>query len=225
MGGRASRIFRRSAFNVRPRSLATCLLAGAVFGARPARAQTAGETPPGEVSERGGPVVRLRVGPGYLSATLGKGELPAQQYAGAGVAFDAEIGGSVTPTETICAQLSGVVVPSASAGDSGTLLSGPPTVGLQKASAAASFTYTHPSNTFVAASPALTILRITNHDSVGSDSSNIAALAVEAGLVIGHEWRISSGWRLGASVEARYAALPAAVTMSQYALYFSATDL
>ncbi len=126
-------------------------------------------------------VLRLRIGPAYLSATLGQQDLPAEQYAGAGFAFDAEIGGSLTSTVTACFEVSGMLAPNAKADNSGTTLTGAPTVDLEKASLGASFTYTNPSNIYFAANPALTILRLTNHYPRDYDSSFIAALAVEVG--------------------------------------------
>jgi hypothetical protein len=190
------------------RLLATCLLAGAVLAGRSASAQT---------------VLRLRLGPAYLSTTLSKvPDLSAQRYSGAGVAFAAELGRPLTSTVTLCAELAGALVPDANAVDSGTLETGTAAADLATAGIGASFTYTNPSNFYVAANPALMTLLT---DYLGRDGSYLD-LGVEIGFVVGYEWHVSSGWRLGLAGEARYAAMGGAQDislMSQYALLFSAT--
>ena len=205
------------------RLLASCLLACAIFGARPARAETAGETPAGEGAQPGGTVLRLRLGPTYLSTRLNRvPDLSAERYAGAGVAFDAEIGRARASTFTVCAELSGALVPGANAADSGTLDSGTAVADLATAAVGASFTYTNPANFYVAATPALMTIVVDDH---GRKSSYFDP-GLEIGFVAGGEWRVSRRWRLGLAAEARYAAMggsPDISTMSQYALLFSAS--
>ena len=128
------------------RLLAICLLACAVFAARPAWAQAPGEPPPGDASPHGGRILRLRLGPAYLSTAVSKiPDLGEERYSGVGVAFDAEIGRSLTPTVTVCAELSGAVVPHATELDSGDLES-TPIADLETVALGASFTYTNPWN-------------------------------------------------------------------------------
>jgi hypothetical protein len=203
--------------------LVTCLLTCAVFIPWPAWAQAASETPPGDASPHGGTVLRLRLGPTYLSTRVNKvPDLSAERYSGIGVAFDAEVGRPLTSAVTLCAELSGALVPSARADDSGTLDSGTPIADLATAGAGASLTYTTPWNFYVAANSAVMTF-VTNYH--GRNWSNFD-LGLEIGFVAGGEWRVSSGWRLGLAGEARYAAMggsPVISTMSQYALLFSAT--
>jgi hypothetical protein len=56
--------------------------------------------------------------------TTGFGEIAGRSYSGAGFAFDAEIGGSLTSNATLCAEVSGALAFDASADNSATLASG-----------------------------------------------------------------------------------------------------
>jgi hypothetical protein len=208
------------------------LLAGAVLAERPALAQTARTTtdpPPEGGASRGGPVLRLRVGPSYLSSTIGFNELADRGYASGCLAFAAEIGGSVSPHVTVCAELSGALAFDASATDAATLQSGgSPSADLSTAGLGPSFTYAFdPGNAYLATNPAFTIVRTSdpNHFFLAQDwGSNHFGVGI--GFVVGGQWRVSSGWRLGAAAEARYAAVSGngdLSTMSQYSLFFSAT--
>jgi hypothetical protein len=214
------------------RLLAICLLTFAAFAARPAfaqTAQTANDPPSGDASPRGGPVLRLRVGPAYLSSTIGFGEVPDRSYSGAAFAFDAEIGGPVTSNVTLCLQLSGALALDASADNSGTLSSGgSATADLSTAGIGPSITYVlHPGNVYLATNPALTIVRTSDpgHFFLAKDwGSNYFGVGIA--FVVGGEWHVSNGWSLGVAGEARYAAVSGIgdiSTMSQYALFFSAT--
>jgi hypothetical protein len=211
---------------------ATCLLACSslvVLAPRPASAQTAGDTSAGDPSPQGGPVLRLRAGPTYLSSTIGYNEIADRHYSGAGFAFDVEIGGALTPNVTLCAQLSGAVAFDASAGDAATVAGGgSPGTDLSTAGIGPSFTYAfHPGNIYVGTNPAFTIVRSSDPDHfflAKNWGSNYFGVGI--GFVVGGEWQVSSGWRLGVAGEARYAALSGngdLSTMSQYTLFFSAT--
>jgi hypothetical protein len=205
------------------RLLVTCLLTCAAFFPRPARAQAAGESPPGDASQHGGALWRLRLGPTYLSARFNKiPDLASERYSGAGVAFDAEVGRSPTSPFTIRAALSGALVPHAGADDSGTLETGTAVADLATAGVGASFTYATPADLYVAANPAFMAVLINYHGQVSTDFD----LGFALGFVAGGEWRVSSGWRLGLAAEARYALMagsPVFSIMSQYSLLFSAT--
>ena len=214
------------------RLLATCLLAGAALAGRPASAQTPGQAPPGDASRHGGPVLRLRVGPAYLSSTIGFGELSDRTYSGAGFAFGAEIGGPLTPKVTLCLQLSGALARDASASNTGTLVSGgSATADVSTAGIGPSITYTFHNfdrgTIYVATNPGVTILRNSSPDHfflAKNWGSNYFGVGV--GFMVGGQWHVSDGWSLGVAGEARYAALSGngdVSTMSEYALSFSAT--
>jgi hypothetical protein len=190
----------------------------------PALGQTATDAP-----REGDLVLRLRVGPGYLSTTTGFNEGSDRSYSGAGFAFDAEIGGSLTSNVTLCAEVSGALALDASADDSATVVSGgSPATDLSTAGIGPSFTYTfNPRSIYIASNPAFTIVRTSSPDHFflaknwGSNQ-----FGVGIGFVVGGEWQISSPWRLGVAAEARYAALSGfgdVSTMSEYALFVSAT--
>jgi len=203
--------------------LAGCLLACAVLAGGTAAAQmpqTANGSPAGDPSPRGGPVLRLRVGPAYLSSTIGFGETADRIYSGAGFAFDAELGGNVASNVALCAEVSGALAPGLSAGGA--------TSDLSTAGIGPSITYSFdPGNVYLATNPALTIVRISSPDHfVLARNTGSNYFGVGIGFVVGGQWRVSSGWRLGAAAEARYAALTGVgdiSTMSAYALFFSAT--
>jgi hypothetical protein len=214
------------------RLLATCFLAGALLAGRPASAQTAGDAPPGDASRRGGPVLRLRVGPAYLGASIGFGESPARNYSGGGFAFDVEIGGALSPNVTLGAEVFGALALDASTDGSANLATGEsPTSDLSTAGVGPSVTYTfhrfEHGNIYFAGNPAFTIVRTSDPDHffLAKDwGSNFFGVGIT--FVVGAEWHVSSGWRLGPVVEARYAALSGngdLSTMSEYVLFLSAT--
>jgi hypothetical protein len=210
------------------RLLVICLLAGAAFAARPAFAQTAGDPRPAEGAPRGGPVVRLRLGPSYLNATIGFGEAGHENFVGGGFGFDAEIGGPVSPNVTVGAELSGALALDASAGDTTFVSGGASSADVSTAGIGASFTYTfNPGNIYLATNPAITILRTSSPDHfflAKNWGSNYFGVGI--GFVVGGQWRVSSGWQLGVAGEARYAAVSGVgdiSTLSAYALFFSAT--
>lgn len=211
---------------------ATCLLAGAVFVERPASAQTTTDAPPEDASQHGGPVLRLRVGPAYLSSTIGFGETADRNYSGGGFAFNAEIAGSLTSNVTLGAELSGALSLDASADDARTVYSGgSPTAALSTAGIGPSITYTfhrfNQAKMYVATNPAFTIVRTSapDHFFLAKDwGSNYFGVGIA--FVGGAEWHVSNGWQLGVAAEARYAAVSGIgdiSTMSEYALFFSAT--
>ena len=214
------------------RLLATCVLAGALFAGRPASAQTAGDAPPGDASQRGGPVLRLRVGPAYLGASIGFGEIPDRSYSGGGFAFDVEIGGALSPNVTLGAEVFGALALDASTNGSANAAFGEsPTADLSTAGVGPSVTYTFrrfdQGNIYFATNPAFTIVRTSDPDHffLAKDwGSNHFGVGIA--FVVGAEWHVSSGWRLGPVLEARYAAVSGngdVSTMSEYALLFSAT--
>jgi hypothetical protein len=214
------------------RLLATGLLACAVSAGRPAWAQTAGDTPPADASQPDGTVLRLRVGPTYLGASIGFGEIPARSYSGGGFAFDVEIGGALSPSVTLGAEVFGALALDASTDGSANVATGEsPTSDLSTAGVGPSVTYTFHrfdrGNIYFAVNPAFTIVRASDPDHffLAKDwGSNYFGVGIA--FVVGAEWHLSSGWRIGPVVEARYAALSGngdVSTMSEYALFFSAS--
>ena len=173
--------------------------------------------------------MRLRVGPAYLETTEGFGEIADRRYSGAGLAFDAEIGGALSPHVTLCAEVTGALAFDASADDSATLASGgSPAADLSTAGIGPSITYrSDPGSIYLATNPALTIMRTSSPDHffLAKDwGSNHFGVGI--GFVVGGEWKVSSGWQLGVAAEARYAALSGngdLSSMSEYALSFTAT--
>src|SRR5262249_12657171 len=133
---------RRSGATMSSRRLLVIgLLAGAAFVARRASAQTAGDLRSAEGAPRGGPALRLRVGPAYLSSTIGFNEIADRGYSGGGFAFAAEVGGSLSPHVTLGAELSGALAGSASASNAATVTGGgSPSADLSTAGIGPSFT-------------------------------------------------------------------------------------
>ena len=176
--------------------------------------------------------MRLRVGLAHLSTTIGFGETGYRNYSGAGFAFNAEMGGSLTSNVSLCAELSGALALDASADDSTTLASGgSPTADLSTAGIGPNITYTfhrfNQGNIYVATNPALTIVRTSapDHFFLAKDwGSNYFGVGIA--FAGGAEWHISKGWQLGVAAEARYAAVSGIgdiSTMREYALFVSAT--
>ena len=172
--------------------------------------------------------MRLRVGPAYLSTTEAFNEVSDQNHSGGGFAFDAEIGGWVSSNVTLCAELSGAVAFNASADDARTVYTGGlAAADLSTAGIGPSITYVNARGIYLGVSPAFTIMRtsVTDHFFL-ANAWGTNYFGVGIGFVAGREWRVSDRWRLGAAVQARYAALPSngdVSTMSEYAFSLSAT--
>ena len=210
------------------RLFVTWLLACSVLAARPAAAQTATGAAPAEAARRDELVLRLRVGPAYLSTTEAFNELADRNHSGGGIAFDAEVGGWVSSNVTLCAELSGAIAFDAAADDARTVSSGGLAgADLSTAGIGPSLTYVNARSIYLGVSPAFTIMRTsaTDHFFLAKGwGDNYFGLGI--GFVAGREWRVSDRWQLGAAVQARYAALPSngdVSTMSEYAFSFSAT--
>jgi len=108
--------------------------------------------------------VRLRVGPAYLGASIGFGEMAARSYSGGGFAFDVEIGGALSPNVTLGAEVFGALALDASTDGSANVATGEsPTSDLSTAGVGPSVTYTFhrfgQGNIYFAGNPILSLTR------------------------------------------------------------------